>query len=196
MYTLRFDGMFQTFDDKWPVGIGLLGYGWVITRNDVEVAHGYGIFARRCDAGSNVAEYLALIEGLEALADLQIKNHAVEVRGDAKCVIDQMLGQATVSTPLTLTLHRRAQKLARRYKHLTWTWVPRRENKHADKLSRRSRQHLHYSPHLEQEIQNAQIIPLYGGRLIPLLDLRVHAPRTQAHLTSCLSDPLLSQRDR
>ena len=56
---------------------------------------------RKCTAGSNAAEYLALIEGLEALEDLRIGNEPVEVRGDAKCVIDQMLGHAAVSSPLT-----------------------------------------------------------------------------------------------
>jgi hypothetical protein len=126
-------------------------------------------------AGSNVAEYLALIEGLEALMDLRIKD-LVEIRGDAKCVIDQMTGESAVHSPLTLEFHQRARALARHVPALTWVWVLRRENRHADSLIRRSFDYLRSTPHLEHEINNTQLIPLYGGRLVPLLDLRVHAP--------------------
>ncbi len=178
MYILQFDGMLRASSSEWKANVGLLGYGWVIERDNVEIARGFGIFVRKCTAGSNAAEYLALIEGLEALEDLRIGNEPVEVRGDAKCVIDQMLGHAAVSSPLTRTLHRRAQKLTRRFKSLTWVWVPRRENKHADKLSRRSFRYLHASPRLQKELNAARLFPLYGGRFIPLLDLRVHAPIT------------------
>jgi len=80
-----------------------------------------------------VAEYLALIEGLETLADLRITNKPIEIRGDAKCVIDQMSGFASVSSPLTRTFHNRTRKISKRFKSLTWVWVPRRENQHADK---------------------------------------------------------------
>jgi ribonuclease HI len=176
MYTLEFDGMLLSPSDAWPDQEGLLGYGWIIKRNNFEIARGFGVFLRKCEAGSNAAEYLALIEGLEALSDLRIRNEPIEIRGDAKCVIDQMAGYASVSSPLTLTLHRRTRKLARRFKSLTWVWVPRRENKHADKLSRRSFRYLHRSPALEREIKNPPFIQLYGGRLVPLLDLRIHAP--------------------
>lgn len=181
MHILQFDGMLRSSSGIWPINVGLLGYGWSIQRNNIEIAHGFGVFVRRCMAGSNVAEYLALIEGLEGLADLRIKDR-VEIRGDAKCVIDQMTGEASVSSPLTLELHQRARKLARRFPALTWTWVPRRENRHADSLSRRSFRYLRYAPHLQQEINDTPLIPLYGGRLVPLVDLRVHTPMMQAEI--------------
>jgi ribonuclease HI len=175
MIRLQFDGMLRSSRDLWSIDVGLLGYGWSVQRNGIEIAHGFGIFVRKGMAGSNVAEYLALIEGLEALADLRIKDR-VEIRGDAKCVIDQMTGESVVSSPLTIELHQRARQLTRRIPAITWVWVPRRENRYADSLSRRSFQYLRSSPHLEEEINNTQLIPLYGGRLVPLLDLRVHAP--------------------
>lgn len=81
----------------------------------MEIARGFGVYLRNCMAGSNAAEYLAVIEGLEALTDLQLRKAAIEIRGDAKCVIDQMLGYGGVSSPLTRTLDRQAQKLARRF---------------------------------------------------------------------------------
>ena len=179
MVRLQFDGMLRSSSDIWSIDVGLLGYGWSVQKKGIEIARGFGIFVRRGLTGSNVAEYLALIEGLEALADLRIKDR-VEFRGDAKCVIDQMTGESAVSSPLTRELHQHAQQLARRFPALTWVWVPRRENRYADRLSRRSFHYLRASPHLEYEINNTQVIPLYGGQFVPLLDLRIHPPMLYA----------------
>src|SRR4030095_11612032 len=140
MYILRFDGMLHTAGSE-PTPVSLLGFGWVLERNSIEAARGFGLFLRNGKTGSNIAEYLALINGLETLVDLRIRHEAVEIRGDAKCVIDQMIGYARVSSPLTRQLYQRARTLARRFSDLTWIWVPRRENQHADRLSRRS---FHY----------------------------------------------------
>ena len=134
MYTLQFDGMLRTVHNDHRLQVGLLGYGWLIEKNNVEVAHGFGIFVGRPMAGSNAAEYLALIEGLEVLVDLRITGAEIQIRGDAKCVIDQMIGIASVSSPLTLDLYRRARKLANHFTSLTWNWVLRRENRQADSL--------------------------------------------------------------
>lgn len=182
MYILQFDGMLRSSSGIWPINVGLLGYGWLIQRNNIEIAHGFGVFVRNCMAGSNAAEYLALIEGLEALVDLRIRAAAAEIRGDAKCVIDQMIGSASVSSPLTLELYLRARKLAGHFTCLTWVWIPRRENRQADSLSRRSFRYLHYSPRVDREINESQLLSQYGGRLVPLVDLRVHNPVMQARI--------------
>lgn len=185
MYILRFDGMLRTSASE-PVPVSLLGYGWIIERNGLEVARGFGLFLRKYKTGSNIAEYLALIDGLETLIDLRIRHEPVEVRGDAKCVIDQMTGYAGVSSPLTTELNQRARKLAKRFTSLTWLWVPRSENRHADSLSRRSFRHLRFSPHLGREINRSALSPSQSERLVPLVDLRVHAPLVQiaSHLTN------------
>lgn len=172
MYILQFDGMLHTSgNERMPVS--LLGYGWIIQHNGREVARGFGLFLRRCRTGSNIAEYLALIDGLEALVDLRIRHEPIQIRGDAKCVIDQMIGYAGVSSPLTRKLHQRARRLARRFTNITWGWVPRRENRHADSLSRRSFRYLYSSPYLDHEIRHS---PRYGEKLISLVDLRIHTP--------------------
>ena len=186
MYTLHFDGMLRASDNVWPKHFGLLGYGWLLQHNGMEVARGFGVFLRNCRAGSNAAEYLALIDGLDALADLQIDHEEVEIRGDAKCVIDQMTGAATVSSPLTRILHKRARRLSRHFTSLTWTWVPRRENRHADSLSRRSFLYLHYSSRLDVDGKLLKQPQPYKGGLIPLVDLRIHSPlvSVRSHVTN------------
>jgi len=171
MYILKFDGMLHTSGTE-PTPISLLGYGWILEQNDSEIARGFGLFLQRSRTGSNIAEYLALIDGLEALADLRIGHESVQVRGDAKCVIDQMTGRAGVSSPLTSQLNRRARALAKRFPNLTWTWVPRRENSHADRLSRRGFHYLRYSPALHRKIKGLRAAQ--RERLVPLVDLRVH----------------------
>lgn len=175
MYILRFDGMLQpSGSERMPVS--LLGYGWILERNNREVAHGFGLFLRKCKTGSNIAEYLALIEGLETLRDLRIGHEHVEIRGDAKCVIDQMTGYAGVSSPLTRELHQRARTLAKPFTGLTWVWVPRSENRHADRLSRRSFYYLCDSPDLRRKINASRRSSAHAERLVPLVDLRIHAP--------------------
>jgi ribonuclease HI len=179
MYILHFDGMLHTSGSQ-RMPISLLGYGWAIQRNGLEIVRGFGLFLRKCRTGSNIAEYLALIDGLEALADLRIGHETVQVRGDAKCVIDQMIGSSGVSSPLTRQLHQRARKLAKHFTSLTWVWVPRSENRYADSLSRRSFRYLQYSSRLDREMNRFQFPAAYGDRLVSLVDLRVHtsAPMT------------------
>ena len=176
MYILQFDGMLQRVDEK-AGRAGLLGYGWFILNNDSEIARGFGLFAHRHAPNSNIAEYLALIEGLEALADLKISNKPIEIRGDAKCVIDQMKGVASISSLPTQKLYRRAKHLTNHYDSLIWTWVPRKENKLADTLSRRGLRQLHTMPDAyEKALSQLSAWPVVDNGLISLIDLRVYNP--------------------
>ena len=171
MYTLHFDGMLRIDGNEQLHKNGLLGYGWLIRKDQVEIAHGFGIFARRGQASSSVAEYLALIEGLEALTDLRVERETVEIHGDAKCVIDQMDGLSAVSSPQLWKLHLRARKLTQRFHSLTWVWVPRRQNKQADALSRRGLRYLNCESSFSTNKARS-------NELAPLVDLRIHMRTT------------------
>lgn len=175
MYTLQFDGMLRSFSPSERYHHeGLLGYGWLILHRGIEVARGFGVFIRNGATGSNIAEYLALIEGLEALADLHLDGESIQIHGDAKCVIDQMSGCAAISSTLTRSLYRRATRLARRFSNLTWVWIPRRENKPADLLSRRGLRYLRYSP-MQKSIRHTQT--QHSSSFISLVDLRIYAQK-------------------
>jgi ribonuclease H / adenosylcobalamin/alpha-ribazole phosphatase len=82
-------------------------------------------------ATNNVAEYRGLIAGLE-LASLHAPDAELEVRMDSKLVIEQMAGRWKVKHPDLRPLAIRANGLAPF--GVTWTWVPRELNKHADRL--------------------------------------------------------------
>lgn len=135
-YELRFDGLFREAQENTQAG--LMGIGWLLTRGEKVVAHAYAITARGIDATSNMAEYLALIDGLQALMDMGLDDHPVKILGDARVVICQMTGEARVTAPRLVPVHRRARKLARKLHIVAWEWIPRKQNKAADLLTRRA----------------------------------------------------------
>ena len=82
-------------------------------------------------ASNNVAEYSGLIAGLEAA--LELGATAVTVRMDSKLVVEQMSGRWKIKHPDMKPLAREASRLAPF--GTTYTWVPREQNRHADRLA-------------------------------------------------------------
>ncbi len=153
---------------------GLLGYGWCVSKGNSEVARGFGLYAHMRIIQSNIAEYMALIEGLEALADLRLWKDAIEIRGDAKGVIDQMKGVVSISSNRTRKFHRHATLLSKSFDSLVWTWVPRKENRLADELSHRGLYHFYSLPDAyESAIKRLRCNPKAGRKMISLIDLSV-----------------------
>ncbi|UCH61038.1 MAG: ribonuclease HI family protein [Anaerolineales bacterium] len=188
MYTLRFDGLFMELSGRAsrrsPAGI--MSYGWLIFRGDQVVAQGHGAYARGRDASSNVAEYLALIEGLDALSDLEVGGELIKVFGDAKTVIDQMRGHAAVNSESMWPFYVRAKKLANRFLNLRWIWTPRKNNKAADRLTRRAVQQIQTDrDSLDAFLgtTTARKASLKQNRKLHLLmDLRVYQPSNRRGL--------------
>ena len=86
-------------------------------------------------ATNNVAEYRGLIAGLEMARELDPRA-ALEVRMDSKLVIEQMAGRWKIKHPDMKPLALEAARL--RPASVTWTWVPREDNKAADTLVNRA----------------------------------------------------------
>ena len=83
-------------------------------------------------ASNNVAEYRGLIGGLRLVAD-HAPGAAVEVRMDSKLVVEQMAGRWRIKHPDMRDLAEQARALLP--VEVTWTWVPRERNAHADRLA-------------------------------------------------------------
>jgi len=83
-------------------------------------------------ASNNVAEYTGLIAGLRLAADLAPEAE-IEVRMDSKLVVEQMSGNWKIKHPDMKPLALEANRLAPF--GTTYTWVPREQNKHADRLA-------------------------------------------------------------
>lgn len=111
---------------------GTAGYGAVVFDGD-----GRRVLAERNEAigfaTNNVAEYRGLIAGLTAAAEVGARK--VEVRMDSKLVVEQMSGRWKVKHPDMIPLARRAGELAEQFDSVRYTWIPRAENSHADRLA-------------------------------------------------------------
>ncbi|MFN2538594.1 MAG: bifunctional RNase H/acid phosphatase [Mycobacteriales bacterium] len=110
---------------------GPAGYGAVVFSPDGEVlaerAAGLG------SATNNVAEYSGLIAGLKAALELGATD--VDVRMDSKLVVEQVSGRWQVKHPGLRPLAREATELLGRFDAFTARWIPREQNKHADRLA-------------------------------------------------------------
>jgi probable phosphoglycerate mutase len=82
-------------------------------------------------ATNNVAEYSGLIAGLKLAEEFAPDAH-VEVRIDSKLVVEQMSGRWKIKHPDMKPLAAEANRLAP--PGTTYTWVPRDQNQHADRL--------------------------------------------------------------
>ena len=84
-------------------------------------------------ATNNVAEYRGLIAGLEAVAELDAQA-VVEVRMDSKLVVEQMSGRWSIKNAGLRELAMQARDILP-YEQVTYTWIPREDNKDADALA-------------------------------------------------------------
>src|SRR6201989_332760 len=86
-------------------------------------------------ASNNVAEYSGLVAGL-TLAQQVAPDADVEVRMDSRLVVEQMSGNWKIKHADMRPLALQARALASsRPGRTTYTWVPREQNKHADRLA-------------------------------------------------------------
>jgi broad specificity phosphatase PhoE/ribonuclease HI len=85
-------------------------------------------------ATNNVAEYRGLIGGLRAAYALDPQAE-VEVRMDSKLVVEQMAGRWGIKNAGLRPLAVEARGIYLLADQLTWTWVPRAQNSHADRLA-------------------------------------------------------------
>ncbi|AFU00165.1 bifunctional RNase H/acid phosphatase [Nocardia brasiliensis] len=111
---------------------GPAGYGAVVYAAD----HVRVLAERREFIGvatNNVAEYRGLIAGLEASAELGAQ--VVAVRMDSKLVVEQMSGRWKVKHAAMIPLADRARRLVAGFDRVSFTWIPRNENAHADRLA-------------------------------------------------------------
>lgn len=117
---------------------GVATFGFAIYFDGKKLNEGCGFVGAGMlgdDVSNNVAEYHALIGGLEHLLSIGY-NGEVEIRGDSQLVINQLSGKYAVRAKRLVALHKKAKVLLRGFSKVTLKWIPREENKEADRLSR------------------------------------------------------------
>jgi probable phosphoglycerate mutase len=92
-----------------------------------EIAEGLG------EATNNVAEYTAVIRGLERAGELGATS--VTLRSDSQLLINQLTGRYRVRTPHLQPLHRRVRELADGFEEVEFEHVRRERNTEADRLA-------------------------------------------------------------
>jgi ribonuclease H / adenosylcobalamin/alpha-ribazole phosphatase len=109
---------------------GPAAYGYVLEADDgtVLAAHGETIGT----ATNNVAEYRALVAGLEKAHELQVDE--VEVVSDSELLVKQMRGEYKVKNEALRELSIQAARLARQIGNVSYTAVRREHNELADRL--------------------------------------------------------------
>jgi ribonuclease HI len=83
-------------------------------------------------ATNNVAEYCALVAGLEAALERGVTE--LEVVSDSELLVKQMRGEYKVKNAALRTLSLKASRLARELGKVTYKAVPREHNELADRL--------------------------------------------------------------
>ena len=110
---------------------GPAGAGAQITGPDgsvlAEVAEGLG------ETTNNVAEYTAVILGLERALDLGATE--VLLRSDSQLLVNQLTGRYRVKTAHLQPLHRRVRELGARFDTIEYEHVRRERNTEADRLA-------------------------------------------------------------
>jgi ribonuclease HI len=109
---------------------GPAAYGYVLETDDGTVldARGETIGV----ATNNVAEYRALLAGLEAAIDRGVDE--LEVVSDSELLVKQMRGEYKVKNDALRELVEDAHALARRLARISYTAVRREHNELADRL--------------------------------------------------------------
>jgi ribonuclease HI len=109
---------------------GPAAYGYVLEAEDgtVLAAHGEAIG----EATNHVAEYRALVAGLEKAVELAVDE--VEVVSDSELLVKQMRGEYKVKNEALRELSEDATRLARQLRSVRYTAVRREHNELADRL--------------------------------------------------------------
>lgn len=108
-----------------PAGIG------VVIQNDEEIMLQVADYIGRTT--NNVAEYMALIRGLEEALDMDIKE--VAVFSDSELMVKQINGEYRVKNEGLIPLYDNVMNLIRQFKSFSITHTRRENNKLADQLA-------------------------------------------------------------
>lgn len=130
---------------------GPAGYGSVITENGSIIAELYDFIGV---ATNNVAEYSGLIAGLAAINAID-SGATIDVKMDSKLVVEQMSGRWQIKHADMRSLAQDA-RAAHTPALVTYTWIPRDENSHADRLANKA---------LDQQAGGAEIVSIQKNYL-------------------------------
>jgi len=130
-YKLYFDGACELTNPG-----GVTTYGFAVFRNKelIKTENGIACEPFSICSTNNYAEYTAMIKGLKYCIDNGISE--LSVKGDSKLVINQINGVYSVKSQNIIPLFQKAKDLSQQFKKISYIWIPREQNKLADRLSK------------------------------------------------------------
>jgi ribonuclease HI len=149
-----FDGLCQPYN---PGGIACYAF-LILTKKgqgQQQEYNEYGLAAEPFsdNATNNVAEYTGIIRALEWLLEYNYSDQKIIIRGDSQLVINQIKGKYKVKAVKIIPLYQKVKSILSKFKDIRMEWIPRDNNKEADKLSNKAYQEiLESDPMLLQEI--------------------------------------------
>ena len=123
VFTVYVDGAAR--GNPGPAGIGIR------VELEGEVLKEYSSFIG--NATNNVAEYKALIKGLEIVRGLGATR--INAISDSELIVRQMNGRYRVKSATLAPLYQKARELVRSFEGFRIRHVPRSENQHSDRLA-------------------------------------------------------------
>lgn len=133
-----FDGLCQPYNPG-----GTACYAFIIKNEEGNTIHReYGLAAR--NSTNNIAEYTGVIKALEWLIENNYQNQTIVIMGDSLLVIHQIKKEFKVKAPTIIPLYRKAMSLISKFNHIQFEWIPREQNKEADRLTCRAYDEIVY----------------------------------------------------
>lgn len=119
------------FDGGIRKGNMALGYFVTNINDDKDILFSDG---KKCgkDGTSNIAEYRALIAGLQSCLDNGVK--CVEIYGDSQLIVKQVCGDYIVRNENLKVHYEKVHELLKNFEKWNIHWIPRSKNKMADYL--------------------------------------------------------------
>lgn len=111
--------------------------GWVLKRESIVIGKGAGSYGNAPDVTNNVAEYGAVITGLEQLIGRGYATEEVTIRSDSQLVIRQLTNQYVCRHDVLRKMRDRVFLLLEQFeREVIFEWIPREANTEADAASR------------------------------------------------------------
>ena len=135
MIEVFFDGLCQ------PVNPGGIACYALVVKRDGEIVHSaYGVagepFSK--DSTNNVAEYTALAKALEWLIASKLNHEKLVLKSDSQLVVRQLAGEYKIKSKRIIPLYKQVLILRSKFQDVEIKWVPREQNKDADRLTNRA----------------------------------------------------------
>jgi ribonuclease HI len=117
---------------------GVATCGWVVYRGEKRIKKHHAFVFYGPGATNNIAEYNAVLSALEWLLQKGHNNRNVTIKTDSQLVVNQINGSYSVKAVNLVPLYKKAVNLAKEFDNIEFQWIPRKQNREADELSRQA----------------------------------------------------------